>query len=200
MEKDCLLIIFVKNPEIGKVKTRLAKTVGKGKALEVYNDLLQITRENTGGLACHKQVWYSEFIDHNDLFEESGFQKYLQDGDDLGLRMKKAVAKGFDEGFGKVVVIGSDCPDVTPEILCSSFKALTESDTVLGPSADGGYYLLGLNKFIPQIFQGIDWSTPEVLSQTEKVLSSLNYSCSLLPVLNDVDTEEDLKKSKLAYV
>lgn len=200
MEKDCLLILFVKNPEIGKVKTRLAKSIGDVKALEVYKDLLQITKENTSELNCHKQVWYSEYIDHDDLFDEKDYFKYVQEGNDLGMRMKKAIAKAFDEGFGKVVIIGSDCPDLTSDIICTSFKKLDKCDAVIGPSADGGYYLLGLNKFTLQVFQGIDWSTNQVLNQTKEVLSGLDYTYSLLSVLNDVDTEDDLRESTLIYV
>lgn len=199
MKKDCLLIVFVKNIEIGKVKTRLAKSIGDKKALEIYKELLQITEKCASGATCNKQVWYSDYIDNNDQFNSSVYDKLLQSGDDLGLRMKKAVAGGFDEGFDKVVIIGSDCPDLTTEYICEAFKKLEKFDAVIGPSKDGGYYLLGLRKFTPQIFQGIDWSTSSVMSQTKTILSNLEMTYFILNTLNDIDTEEDLEESTLCY-
>lgn len=199
MKKDCLLIVFVKNSELGKVKTRLAKSVGDKKALEIYKELLQITEQSASGATCNKQVWYSEYIDDNDQFSSLIYDKFVQSGEDLGLRMKKAVAGGFDEGYDKVIIIGSDCPDLTSESISEAFNELESFDAVIGPSKDGGYYLLGLRKFTPQIFQGIDWSTSNVLSQTETILNNLEMTYSTLKTLNDIDTEEDLEASTLYY-
>lgn len=197
MNKDCLLIVFVKNSELGKVKTRLAKTMGDEKALQVYNELLQITEKCTKHVQCSKQIWYSSQIEEDDHFDNSLYDKFVQEGDDLGLRMKKAVAKGFDEGFDKVVIIGSDCADLTTNLISEAFNILDSTDAVIGPSEDGGYYLLGLKKFTPQVFQGVDWSTPSVLSQTESIFDSLELSFTKLTTLNDIDTEEDLAASAL---
>ncbi len=199
MKKDCLLIVFVKNSELGKVKTRLAKSVGDKKALEIYKELLQLTEQCANGATCNKQVWYSEYIDDNDQFSGLIYDKFVQSGEDLGLRMKKAVAGGFDEGFDKVIIIGSDCPDLTTENISEAFNELEKFDAVIGPSKDGGYYLLGLRKFTPQIFQGIDWSTSNVMSQTETILNNLEMTYSTLKTLNDIDTEEDLEASTLYY-
>jgi uncharacterized protein len=198
--KDCLLVVFVKNRVKGKVKTRLAKSIGNEKALQVYEELIGITVKVSSGLDCRKQVWYSDGIEEEDSFERDIFEKYAQEGEGLGMRMKRAIARGFDEGFEKVVIIGSDCPEITPEILEMAFQILDSKDAVIGPSEDGGYYLLGLNKFIPQVFLGIDWSTSGVLEQTIGIIEGLNFAYSLLPELNDIDTLEDLEKSNLIHV
>ena len=197
MGRDCLLVVFVKNLIKGKVKTRLAKTIGDQEAYRVYEKLVSITEKSASGSNCKKEVWYSDYIDHEDLFDKTIFKKRLQNGENLGQRMKSSIAKGFDEGYGKVVIIGSDCPDLSTEIIEEAFEQLNSNDVVIGPSPDGGYYLLGMNKFTPQLFHGIDWSTPNVLNQTTDVLDYLNYKYAKLPVLNDVDTKEDLEMSSL---
>lgn len=197
MSKDCLLIVFVKNALKGKVKTRLAKTIGSEEALRIYDKLLSITEKGASKTKCKKEVWYSDYVDHDDHFDNFLFEKRVQVGEDLGQRMKRSIAKGFDEGFGKVVIIGSDCPDISTAIIEEAFEQLNSNDVVIGPSEDGGYYLLGMNKFTPQLFQGIKWSTPNVLNQTIETLDNLNYNYLYLPALNDVDTAEDLEKSSL---
>lgn len=192
---ESALIIFIKNPEDGKVKTRLAKTIGSTGALNIYKKLLHLTLQSAIKIPVSRQLWYSSYIDYEDAWDQEKFGKFLQEGDDLGVRMKKAFAQAFDEGFEKVVIIGSDCPDVTPEILQQAFSYLDEKPVVIGPAHDGGYYLLGMRYFIPSLFLDKSWSTKRVYTQTIETLKQLNVKFEVLPKLNDIDTEEDLKKS-----
>jgi len=197
VSEDNLLLIFIKNPEPGKVKTRLAATIGNQKAYQIYLNLLKHTLRVAQQLKVNKQVWYSAFINTEDFINEPEFEKKLQQGDNLGERMFHAFADGFDEGCKNIVIIGSDCPDVTPSLLNQAFEELTTHDMVIGPSADGGYYLLGMNKLRADLFSDIDWSTEHVLDQTIAKAESLSLSISFLRELNDIDTIEDLKKARL---
>ena len=195
MTEDNLLLIFIKNPEPGKVKTRLAATIGNQKAYKVYLKLLKHTIRATQNVNAGKQVWYSAFIDSDDFISEPEFDKKVQRGKNLGVRMLHAFKNGFNEGYDNIVIIGSDCPDVNPVLLEQAFNGLSEHDLVIGPSADGGYYLLGMNKLQPELFSDIDWSTERVLEQTLEKAKSLSLSVSCLPELNDIDTIEDLVKA-----
>lgn len=200
MKKEHLLMVFVKNPEKGKVKTRLAKSVGDLEALLVYKKLLNYTVQVTSGVPFSRQVWYSSFIDYKDSIDPGVFEKRLQEGDDLGARMKKAFARAFDEGFDRVLIIGSDCPGLTEEVILDAFNELDSYQVVIGPSEDGGYYLLGMRKFIPDLFADINWSTDTVYEKTVETVYNLGLSYSTLPVLNDIDTAADLRDSGFADV
>lgn len=192
-----LLIIFVKNPEAGKVKTRLAASVGDLNALHIYKSLLSKTRNVASQTDAVRQVWYSSFIDQTDKWNSEIFQKKKQKGSNLGERMANAFRQGFENQFNKIVIIGSDCPDLTPAHINRAFDALGQHDAVIGPSKDGGYYLLGLSRFMNELFVDKDWSTSSVFEQTTDTLEKHNRSLRLLEVLNDVDTVDDLKKSNL---
>jgi len=191
-----LLLIFIKNPKPGKVKTRLAETVGKDKAYQVYLDLLNYTISEAMKVDSARQVWYSFYIDREDKIDEDSFQKSVQSGKDLGEKMMNAFAQGFKDGYGKIVIIGSDCPEIAASIIEDAFEKLDAFDVVLGPSEDGGYYLLGMRQLIPELFSNIDWSTERVLQQTMVAIQQKKLTWHQLPVLNDIDTEEDLKKSR----
>lgn len=192
---DELLIIFVKNPVAGKVKTRLAESIGSNNALHIYKTLLRHTHSLAGAIDADTQVWYSAKIDRTDLWENGSFDKYLQNGENLGRRMSDAIGKGFDDGYSRVVIIGSDCADLTPEHIRNAFTELTSTDCVIGPARDGGYYLLGLSRFLPDVFEEIEWSKPSVFDDSIKILGQNNFSVELLEELNDIDTIEDLKQS-----
>lgn len=192
-----LLIIFVKNPEAGKVKTRLASSVGDLNALHIYKSLLFKTRNVALQTEAKRQVWYSSFIDQTDKWDSDIFQKNKQRGSNLGQRMAHAFKQGFENQFNKIVTIGSDCPELTPAHVNRAFDALGQHDAVIGPSEDGGYYLLGLSRFLDELFTDKDWSTSSVLGQTTATLEKHNRSFRLLEVLNDIDTVDDLKKSNL---
>lgn len=193
-----LLIIFYRNPELGKVKTRLAATLGDDKALAIYVKLVSHTRSVTQNLDVHKIVSYSHHVDKEDSWSNEIYEKKLQQGDLLGERIRNAIKGAFDEKFESVIVIGSDCFELTETIIKDAFQKLNEFDAVLGPAKDGGYYLLGSKKFIPQLFENKDWSTSKVAEQTLSNLEHLGMSYYLLPELTDVDTEEDLPKEILS--
>ncbi|MCB9236035.1 MAG: TIGR04282 family arsenosugar biosynthesis glycosyltransferase [Bacteroidia bacterium] len=192
-----LLMIFVKNPELGKVKTRLARTLGEEKALQVYRFLLDHTREVAREVGVDRAVFYSSFADENDSWGEEFFQKYVQEGDDLGERMENAFAKAFAMGYKSVVIIGSDCLELSSQHLNDAFAALIDHDTVVGPARDGGYYLLGMNKIHPEFFLDKQWSTDSVLPNTLRNILELKLSHVLLAELSDVDFEEDLALSEV---
>ena len=148
-----LLFVFVRNPELGKVKTRLAAAIGDQKALDIYNFLLQHTKQVTQNLPCDKAIYYSVKIRENDLWNEDSYQKHQQYGTDLGSRMQQAFINSFADGYEKAVIIGSDLPDLKEQHIVEAFQQLDSNDVVLGPAKDGGYYLLGMKIMQPDIFQ-----------------------------------------------
>lgn len=192
-----VLLIFIKNPEAGKVKTRLAKSIGDLEALQIYKKLLKRTLTVAAQSEVRKQVWYSTFIDKEDEISTDTFEKYLQTGSDLGARMSGAFQQAFKDGADRVVIIGSDCPDLNEDVLEDAFKQLENCDLVIGPSEDGGYYLLGMNRFYGALFNDVEWSTESVLESTIDRASEIGLNIEKLPVLNDIDTVEDLRKSSL---
>ncbi|MCH8316995.1 MAG: TIGR04282 family arsenosugar biosynthesis glycosyltransferase [Bacteroidetes bacterium] len=192
-----LLIIFVKNPIKGKVKTRLAKGIGDDKALLVYQSLLKYTKSVTKGLGVCKAVYYSDFIPENDIWTDGVFLKYLQKGENLGERMKNAFELAFEQKYESVAIIGSDCLMLTREIIQHAFSKLNTHDFAIGPAADGGYYLLGMNNFFELIFQNKRWSTPSIFEETLKDIRKQKKSFYLLPRLHDIDTLDDLKKTPM---
>ncbi|MBT8262982.1 MAG: TIGR04282 family arsenosugar biosynthesis glycosyltransferase [Bacteroidia bacterium] len=185
-----LLLIFTRNPELGKVKTRLAKGVGDKAALEIYKFLVAHTHNITKDLPCAKYVYYSECIHENDIWDRTNYVKKMQSGADLGMRMKKAFQEGFRDGFENIIIIGSDMLDLTPQDLEMAFKSLNDNDYVIGPAADGGYYLLGMNVLNSDLFESKSWGTETVLADTLKDLNS--YNLKMLEVKNDVDRLEDI--------
>lgn len=186
------LIVFRKNPIPGKVKTRLAATVGNDRALEVYKQLIQYTIELTNQLTVPKFIYYSESIEHDDNWNNTGYTKKLQSGTGLGEKMKNAFSELFDQGYDRVLIIGTDCPELSPGILNAAFDNLNNHDIVIGPARDGGYYLLGMKKLYPGLFRDISWSTDQVLDQTLQVCEDSGLSNMLLDELSDIDNEEDL--------
>ena len=191
MNSKNLLIIFTKNPELGKCKTRLAKSIGDISALEVYKKLLQHTAKVTQDLSADKVVFYNiEPIDQDD-FSSTYFSKKTQRGDDLGEKMSNAFQEGFQNNYEKVVIIGSDLYDLQTRDIDEAFLQLTHNDYVIGPAKDGGYYLLGMKKFTPEVFQEINWSTATVLKETLHILK--NKKVALLTQKNDIDTIDDIK-------
>lgn len=185
-----LLIIFTRNPEKGKVKTRLAKSIGDQKALEIYKFLLQRTKEIALDMVCDKAVYYSNEIPEHDLWDHN-FSKHLQSAGDLGIKMQNAFHNSFKEGYQKVIIIGSDLYDLEPHHISEAFEQLNQNDAVMGPALDGGYYLLGLKEVYPKIFQNKKWGTSTVQRDTLNDLEKVKLH--LLEELNDVDVIEDIK-------
>ncbi len=184
------LIIFVRNPVLGKVKTRLAATMGNEKALAVYLSLLNHTKKITENLPVTKYVFYADEINENDLW--NGFEKKLQTGTGLGQRLQNAFEELFKLGHKQVCIIGSDCYQLTSSIVKEAFEKLQSNDVVIGPATDGGYYLLGMCSPLKDLFRGIAWSRENVMADTLKLALGLKLLVQHLPVLNDVDEEKDI--------
>jgi len=191
MQKNTtLLMTFTRNPELGKVKTRLAKGIGEKAALEVYIKLLEHTENVLQQINSDKYVWYSEAIQENDLWNHHSYQKKVQVGNDLGARMLHAFQDAFDNNYEKVIIIGSDLYDLQPKHIEEAIEALHTNDIVIGPAQDGGYYLLGMNTLHEKAFLPKNWGTETVLADTLNDLDTKKIK--LLETLNDIDHEEDL--------
>lgn len=192
MSNKNLLMLFVRNPELGKVKTRLAASVGPEEALAIYMHLLQHTKQITENLPMDKLVYYSNDVDQNDLWPNDKYKKQLQPAGDLGAKMETAFKNAFVDGYTSVVIIGSDCHQLTPAIIEKAFEELKTHEVVIGPALDGGYYLLGMNKLYSELFSNKRWSTEHVFPDTILDLEKLHLSHKVLPELSDVDYIEDL--------
>ena len=194
---DSCILIFVKLPEKGSVKTRLAKDLGRNFVLALYENFVFDMLETLAKANLPIIVYFyppesgaavSRWLGGNYLYVS-------QNGSDLGERMKNAFKDAFERGFSRAVIIGSDIPDLKISILDMAFNSLHANDMVVGPSVDGGYYLIGFrhNSFLPEVFKGISWGMDTVLKDTLKILREKNYKAYFLPELRDVDTIEDLK-------
>jgi hypothetical protein len=196
------IIVFVKNPVEGRVKTRIAATVGHAKAVEVYTELLHHTRQVIEDFLemmpsspfFRVQIYYGDELNTNDLWDTLPVQKFLQKGADLGERMYNAFAQEFATGAKRVVIIGSDCFGLKPIHLKNAFDQLTAQEAVIGPAIDGGYYLLGLKRMHPSVFQNKSWSQPILFEETLAALK--HYPIVLLQSLSDIDTWEDYLAAK----
>jgi hypothetical protein len=189
-----LLIIFVKNIKLGKVKTRLAKSIGDEAALEIYKKLISITEKATKNLFVDKHIFYSSIIDDT---QWNNSIKFIQKGNDIGERMSNAFKNGFSLGYEQIILVGSDLPDISEFIIQQGFKALSNKPFVFGPAEDGGYYLIGMTKYHSYIFKDKPWSHSNLLNKTLTELDYNNQPYTLLETLNDIDTFEDLKQSFL---
>jgi hypothetical protein len=201
-----ILIVFVKNPVPGKVKTRVAATVGDEKAAEVYLELLQHTKNvitkwlEAPDEKAQKQavIYYGDYINLNDLWDNTDFLKKLQvSHPDLGRRMQAAFEEELTSEAARAVIIGSDCLALRPEHLSEAFEGLNENDAVIGPADDGGYYLLGMKKMLGFLFENKSWSQPTLIEETladlkqRKASQDVFYTYQLLETLSDIDTWED---------
>jgi len=193
MSKE-LLIVFVKNIKLGKVKTRLAKAIGDEGAFQVYKHLVELTEKAIEGVNTTKHVYFSDSIIDEKWQKTS---KFVQKGADLGEKMKNSFKNGQKQGFSKIVLIGSDLPKISPEIIQKGFDELEKNEVVFGPAEDGGYYLVGMTKAHFCIFENKVWSTDSLLEETLAELNEKKIQYSLLEMLNDIDTVEDLRKSEL---
>ncbi len=192
------LIIFTRYPEAGKAKTRLIPALGEVGAAELHRCLTELTivksRELqkirpisicvcfTGGTLTQMQDWLGHDLEYQ-----------LQHSGNLGDRLIYAFQTAFDRGAKSVVAIGADCPDLTAKILASAFSQLENHCLSIGAATDGGYYLIGLNQFIPSVFHNITWSTDVVFQQTLEIARRLDLSIATLPTLSDIDRPEDLR-------
>lgn len=190
------LIVFLKAPEAGKVKTRLAADTGAEKALKVYETLISLTLQRARGFAkaqtflflAGKESWKPE--------NSSGFKIRRQRGSDLGERMKNAFIQLLNEGFDSVCIIGSDCPEITVADLDSAFSALDAVDIVIGPARDGGYYLIGMKEDQTNVFDLEAWSHSDVLEETMRIIRKKKLSYAQLRQLSDLDDITDYNRMK----
>lgn len=195
MGKRCI-VMFMKNPEKGKVKSRLSPELDEGLVVSLYEafvaDLIA-TMETTG---MPFRIAFSPAEKEREIIRRFGCRDiFPQTGGDLGERMKNAFVHAFAEGFDEVVLIGSDIPDLPAEVLDAAFAALRNRGAVIVPTVDGGYCLIGFERgsFVPGVFEGIAWSTERVCADTLARLELAGIGVRLLPQWRDVDTPEDLK-------
>jgi len=193
-DKDAL-IVFVKNPLLGKVKTRLAQKIGVKSALRIYHKLLNHTLKIILPLTQDVVIYYSDEVIIDDMWAGHQFLKEKQTGIDLGDKMSNAFKDYFSKDYKKICIIGSDNLEITTEIIEQAFNKLNDTDIVIGPSADGGYYLVGMIAQYSDIFKNKSWSTSRVLEETINDLKDHTLSYSLLKTLSDIDTYKDLKKA-----
>jgi len=187
------LILFIRNPELGKVKTRLARDVGDEQALSIYKALLKHTRDTALAVNAQRLLFYSQAVPKTDHWPTPAFTKLLQAGDDLGERMHLAFLQALERAY-KAVIIGSVIAQINAGIIEEAFQALEENDYVIGPALDGGYYLLGMKQPTPELFQNMEWSTPDVCQTTLDRISRLGRSCHKVATLTDIDYAEDWKR------
>lgn len=196
MNNNCI-IFFVKYPEKGKVKTRLAKIMGDNITVELYkNFVLDLISTIKNAESAELNIFFSPANKKEKFIQWLG-KNYIykqQVGNDLGEKMKNAFVEVFKDYYKKVVIIGSDSPDLDSDIFNKAFSSLSRNDVVIGPSFDGGYYLIGFNKetFLSNIFDGIKWSRDRVFEDTMNILKIRKYKVSVLEKCHDVDTIDDL--------
>ncbi len=190
------VIVFLKAPEKGRVKTRLSHSLDKGFVLELYKAFVKDTLDAVHPLGRPMVFFWPDNKKRAiKAWLGDDILSFSQQGADLGQRMVHAFETVFDAGYDSAVLIGTDIPQLNSDILTQAFGKLDNDHAVLGPSKDGGYYLIGFRKpaFSPLVFKGIDWSTPHVFEQTHAVMDTNDISFSLVETLNDIDTIADLK-------
>jgi hypothetical protein len=201
------IVIFTRFPEPGITKTRLIPLLGPEGACRLHRELTERIVDRVQQLIKNYPLMMEIHFSGGSREQMAGwlgrdFEYVIQEGDDLGDRMRLAFQKAFRQGWKRVVLIGSDLPDLTPAIIRGSFERLTNHDLVLGPAWDGGYYLIGLKANRPELFgNSIIWGTQEVLKTTMKTADQLGLRTALLARLRDVDRPEDLTKNiRLKFV
>jgi rSAM/selenodomain-associated transferase 1 len=195
--KDRCLLFFVKNPERGKVKSRLAAVIGDDSAVSLYKNLVAQMLSTLKGGTFPLYICFFPKNAQKPIKNWLGraYRYIPQKGKDLGERMRNSFIDAFAMGYKRVVLIGSDIPDLPMKYIEEAFKSLKEMDAVMGPAYDGGYYLIGFKDktFSPQVFEGIAWGTKSVFDETTKKLKRLRRAVRTLPCKRDIDTVEDLR-------
>jgi uncharacterized protein len=193
-----LLIVFTRYPEPGQVKTRLIPALGKEGAAEMQRHMtrqaLKMAQDLSNQFPVRVEVHFAggNISKMQQMFGTT-FPYLPQSAGDLGERMLNSFRRAFHLGYAKVIIIGTDCPGISWDLLSRAFADLEGNDLVLGPAWDGGYYLIGLRQVIPALFRAIPWGTGEVLARTKKIAEELKVSVVLLATLADIDRPEDLK-------
>jgi rSAM/selenodomain-associated transferase 1 len=187
-------VVFTRAPRQGRVKTRIANALGDARALAIHRELTERTMAAARGLADARVVVSHTPADAGDevrawLGDDLRYEP--QRGGDLGERMAAAIEARLAAGSARVLVVGSDAPDLTTAILDEAFSSLDAHDVVIGPAADGGYYLIGMKALHPTLFRLIPWSSAETLARTLAATRAAGLRVHLLEILRDVDTVED---------
>ena len=198
MLSSTALVIFVRNPVLGQVKTRLAKDIGDERACAIYLQLLEHTLKITRSLSFRKFIYYADEVSDYDLWSVPGYTKRMQSGTNLGERMLNSFKELFEQGFTRIVIIGSDCLQLQAENLQEAVTLLESNTAVIGPANDGGYYLLGLTKLYPVLFVNKPWSTDQVLTKTIDDFNNQGISYALLEELSDIDDITDLEENGIS--
>jgi len=187
--KKAALIIMIKNPVLGKAKTRIAATVGDEEALRIYKLLLTHTREVTSAVDIDKYLFYSDCIEEDEWLDRI-FHKRVQSDGDLGERLRNAFSE-LTKQYTKMIVIGSDCAEISTKHIIEASDSLNHHDIVIGPVHDGGYYLLGMKGYHPEVITDIEWSTDVVSQQTISRAKAKGLSVAKIEMLHDIDYHED---------
>lgn len=197
MSDKSAILLFIKAPVRGRVKSRLAAAIGDETALELYKNFIfdiidSVNRTGYPFIICY---YPPEAGPEVSSWLAGKYRIMPQQGGDLGERMENAFIRCFSEGFERAILIGSDLPDLTPAVLQEAMSSLAEKDAVIGPASDGGYYLIGFHKhtLMPRVFHGIPWSTETVFQETAAILQDSALLVHQAPRWNDVDTLEDLR-------
>ncbi|MBA7501151.1 hypothetical protein ES704_03913 [subsurface metagenome] len=199
MDLERILIVFIRYPEAGCVKTRLAKSIGEKEAASFYRLFVELLLKRTDDMSSERLIFYTPANKRDKISSwlDDDSRLFPQRGDNLGQRMSNAFQFGFARGAHEIVIVGTDIPLLNKEVILAAFKKLENRQCVIGPSFDGGYYLLGLSHFDGTIFQNINWGTDKVLDQTLEAVKRLGLTYSLLEEHFDVDDIEDLVRFKL---
>ncbi len=190
------LIIFAKLPRPGEVKTRLGSTIGMEPAAGIYAEFAEhafTLADNLGRRGVKTYLFYAPGASAGEVKAWVGrdFVFHEQQGDSLGERMLQAFAQTFQDGGDASVIIGTDVPELCVERIDSAYDALPTHDLVIGPSTDGGYYLLGMKAPVKNVFENVKWSTGGVFQTTMGLIRDAGFECHVLPEENDIDTRED---------
>lgn len=195
---DNCVLFFVKYPVQDKVKTRLAAELGEEVVVELYKNFVFDTLSTIRQLNVPFRICFHPESAGDKMKGWLGEQyAYMaQKGSNLGQRMKNALAQTFKENFSRAILVGSDSPDLPAVFLIQALQSLESHHAVIGPSSDGGYYLIGFSRahFVPDAFDGISWSTENVFQQTLDVLEGHSSNVYILPQWFDVDTPVDLRE------
>ena len=187
-KQEKALAIFLKNQRLGAVKTRLAASIGDQKALEIYSRLVAITLKAAKGVSASRHLYYSDTLE-SALYLQA--EPHIQIGSGLGERMNNAFNQLLDK-YHKVVLIGSDLPEIRATLIYEAFEKLDTNDLVIGPAEDGGYYLIALKAPQPALFTAIEYSNAEVFEHTLMRAEAEKIKVAILKTLRDVDTLDDL--------
>jgi len=190
LKNNPLVLVFCKNQIIGKVKTRLALNIGQKKALLIYSELVNKTATVVNSLSSEVHIYYSDYIEENDNFDSSKIKKFIQKGNNLGDRMINALNVSF-KNFSPIVIIGSDLWELEISDIKDAFGILKKKNIVIGPSTDGGYYLIGMNYLDTKIFENKNWGQQSVLNETIRDIDD-KTKIHLLDEKTDIDTYDDL--------